>query len=271
MRSLTAVAAVVPSFPPAAIEAVCRELAEAVTGAQIANLLAPLHVREAPAEQTNTKWKRFFNAVTEKQNKQQDGRPVIRLITEVMQPVRFSTPEEHEKHRVAVNERLLLYGYEVREDGKVRRAAKARTVSEARERADALKAELQRRDVHADVLAFCRPELLQQNYFHAVLEATKSVADKIRSRTGLTGDGASIVDQAFGLGQGAPMLAFNDLSTEWERSEHKGLAMLCKGLFSTFRNPTAHAPKVRWTVERKEALDLLTLASMLHRRLDDAR
>jgi len=271
VRSFGAVAVVVPSFPPAAIEAVCRELAEAVTGAQIANLLAPLNVHEAPAEQTNTKWKRLFNAVAAKQNQQQDGRPLIRLITEVMQPVRFATPEDHENHRVALNARLLLHGYEVREDGKVGRAVKAQTVSEAQQRADALKAELQRRDVHPDVLAFCRPELLQQNYFHAVLEATKSVADKIRARTGLTGDGASIVDQAFGLGQGAPMLAFNDLNTEWDRSEHTGLAMLCKGLFSTFRNPTAHAPRVRWTVERREALDLLTLASMLHRRLDGAR
>ena len=35
--------------------------------------------------------------------------------------------------------------------------------------------------MHPDVLAFCRAELLQQNYFHAVLEASKSVADKLRS------------------------------------------------------------------------------------------
>jgi hypothetical protein len=32
------------------------------------------------------------------------------------------------------------------------------------------------------VLAFCRPELLADNYFHAVLEATKSVASAIRLR-----------------------------------------------------------------------------------------
>jgi uncharacterized protein (TIGR02391 family) len=265
------VASEVPPFPAPAIEAICRELAEAVTGAQIANLLVPLRVREAPAEQTNTKWKRLFNAVVDRQNKQGDGRPLVRLIAEVMQPVRFASPEEHEAHRSAINTRLYLYGYEVRDDGKVARVAKARTISEAQERADLLKAELERREVHPDVLAFCRSELLQQNYFHAVLEATKSVADKIRARTGLTGDGSSIVDQAFGLSRGAPMLAFNDLSTEWERSEHTGLATLCKGLFSTFRNTTAHAPKVRWSVERQEALDLLTLASMLHRRLDDAR
>jgi uncharacterized protein (TIGR02391 family) len=43
-----------------------------------------------------------------------------------------------------------------------------------------------------------------------------------------------------------------------------------KGLFSTFRNPTAHAPRMVWATSRARALDMLTLASMLHRRLDDA-
>ncbi len=67
-----------------------------------------------------------------------------------------------------------------------------------------------------------------------------------------------------------PRLAFNALATDWEQSEHNGLAMLLKGLFSTFRNPTAHAPRVAWATSREEALDMLTLSSMLHRRLDSA-
>jgi hypothetical protein len=37
-----------------------------------------------------------------------------------------------------------------------------------------------------DVLKFCREELVADNYFHAVLEAVKSIADKLRVRTGLT-------------------------------------------------------------------------------------
>lgn len=43
-----------------------------------------------------------------------------------------------------------------------------------------------------------------------------------------------------------------------------------KGMFSTFRNPAAHAPKVAWATSRSDALDILTLESMLHRRLDKA-
>ena len=48
------------------------------------------------------------------------------------------------------------------------------------------------------------------------------------------------------------------------------LAALIKGMFGTFRNTTAHAPKIRWEIDLDDALDLLTLAPMLHRRLDAA-
>lgn len=45
---------------------------------------------------------------------------------------------------------------------------------------------------------------------------------------------------------------------------------LLKGLFGTFRSPTAHAPKITWAIAERDALDLLTLVSLLHRRLDQA-
>ena len=256
-------------FSPATVEEICRVLGEAVTGSQIPNLIAPLQAPEAPGEETNTKWKRLFNAVATAQNRQHDGRPLIRLLSVVMNPVRFSSQAQFDECRAQVNAKLLFSGLKVREDGKIAREAQAATVAEAQQRASDLRAELTRRDVHPDVLRFCRAELLQQNYFHAVLEASKSVADKLRTKVGEDGDGSALVDAACSIKSG-PQLAFNNLATEWERSEQTGIAMLMKGLFSTFRNPAAHAPRVLWATSRSEALDMLTLASMLHRRLDDA-
>ena len=88
---------------------------------------------------------------------------------------------------------------------------------------------------------------------------------------GITSDGAGLVDQAFGFRSGSlPLLAFNTLRTEPERSEHRGVLNLLKGLFGTFRNTTAHAPKIKWRIEEQDALDMLSLASLLHRRLDQA-
>ena len=137
--------------------------------------------------------------------------------------------------------------------------------------ADRLRQKLIERGVHSDVLKFCRAELVQKNYFHAVLEASKSVAQKIRDMSGFTSDGSTLVDESFRIGKKAyPVLAFNQLSTDSERSEHNGLMNLMKGFFGTFRNPTAHAPRIAWQVTEQDALDMMTLASLLHRRLDNA-
>lgn len=49
---------------------------------------------------------------------------------------------------------LLLSGYQVRQDGKLERVRVAATLSEAQQRADELRAELARRNVHPDVRHF---------------------------------------------------------------------------------------------------------------------
>ncbi len=258
-----------PPFSASTVEQVCRVLGDVVIGSQIPNLIAPLKVSESAIEAQNTKWKRLFNAVAAAQNRLGDGRPLIRLVGDVMAPVRFKTPAAFEECRVLVNERLLLSGFRVAADGILEKVKPATSLAEAQQRADDLRAELIRRAVHEEVLRFCRAELLERNYFHAVLEASKSVFERVRGLTGLQDDGAGLVDATCSLASG-PRVAFNDLATESERSEQTGLALIMKGLYSTFRTPAAHAPRIAWATSRADALDMLTVASMLHRRLDKA-
>ncbi|MFY0570607.1 TIGR02391 family protein [Archangium lansingense] len=104
----------------------------------------------------------------------------------------------------------------------------------------------------------------------AVLEATKSVAQKIRDRTGLVSDGVQLVNEAFSFNGVVPYLALSSLVTQTEQGEQRGFMTLLNGVFGTFRNPVAHAARVSWQVSEQDALDLLTLASYLHRRLDAA-
>ena len=143
---------------------------------------------------------------------------------------------------------------------------KVTTLADAERRAQDLRADLVKRGVHPDVLQFCKAELLADNYFHAVLEATKSVAAKLRARTGLTDDGGILVDHA--LSGDVPMLAINTLKSESEKSEQRGFANLLKGTFGMFRNTTAHEARILWTMEKADAEDLLSLTSLIHRRLD---
>src|ERR1700736_1832034 len=173
--------------------------------------------------------------------------------------------------REELNKILAFAGYELTERGTIQTVTPAHTLTDAQRRANRLRADREKRAVHSDVLRACRAALLQENYFHVVLEATKSIAQKLRDRTDLTSDGAELADAALALGKhGMPLLAFNTLRTDSEISEQNGLLNLVKGLFGTFRNPTAHAPKISWNMTEPDALDLLTMASFIPRRLDNA-
>lgn len=103
---------------------------------------------------------------------------------------------------------------------------------------------------------------------HAVQEAVKSVADKIRRRTDLHDDGALLVDRAFG-GE-PPMLAINPRQTVSEKSEQSGFANLVRGTFGMFRNPTAHEARIRLAMTKTDAEDLLTIVSLIHRRINSS-
>jgi len=71
---------------------------------------------------------------------------------------------------------LAFAGMCVTEAGELESTEKASTLSEAKRRAQELRADLISRGAHPDVLRFCSEELLADNYFHAVLEAVKKLA-----------------------------------------------------------------------------------------------
>jgi uncharacterized protein (TIGR02391 family) len=237
-----------------------------LTGPEIAFLIASAKMVD-PGEMT--KRRRIYNAFAESQNSKRNRTHVLQFIRLAMSPARYSRePHRFEPMRAALNQALAFAGLVVDESGTVASAEKATTLPEAQRRARDLRADLEGRGVHPDVLAFCRAELLADNYFHAVQEAVKSVADKIRTKTGLTDDGGTLVDRA--LGGDPPMLAINARSTVSEKSEQSGFANLVKGAFGMFRNPTAHEARIHWAMTKADAEDLLTIVSLIHRRLDSS-
>ena len=257
-------------FPSGDLEALCKVLADTdtgLTGSEIAHTLAQIDVSDT--DPTITKWKRLYNALADDQNKRQYGNKVLSFIAKALQPTRYiNNRENYESMLMGVNTVLAFHGLEFRDDGKFHIIKPVSTLAEAEKRAQNLKISVFDRNLHKDLLRFCRAELLQDNYFHAVLEATKSVASKVRSLTGLDSDGARLIDDAFGGTN--PILKINAFKTDTEKSEQRGFTNLAKGLFGTFRNPTAHAPKIEWNLEEQDALDLFTLASYVLRRIDNS-
>lgn len=263
----------VPPFTSQQLEAIAKVLADTgtgLTGSQIGHLLSVCQISDP--NPSLTKWKRLYNALAAFQHEHHVGNHVVVFIQKAIDPVTYtSEPEVFQERRGALNGILALCGMTVGEDGKLRYVQPATTLDEVLARADRLKDLLRQRNVHADVLKYCNAEIVAKNYFHAVFEAMKSVAAKLRALSGLTLDGAALVDAAVGFSETrSPLIAINAFNTPTLRGEQRGFASLLTGLYGTIRNPLAHDPKIEWDMSEQDALDILTMLSLIHRKLDKA-
>ena len=262
----------IPKIDKAALQSISDILGDTdkgFTGSQIGRYLQECCINDPLP--SYTKRHRLFEALNKKQDSDGCANNVLAFIQHSMSPVRHHDAQEwFEDTRAKLNNVLAFAGFQLQQNGKITEVKKAVTHNEAIARASRLRESLIARKVHPDVLLFCKEELLVDNYFHSVFEATKSVAEKIRQKTGLLSDGATLVDAAFAFKSSIPFLALNSLQTESEQSEQNGFMNLLKGLFGTFRNTTAHAPKITWSINEQDALDIMSLVSLVHRRLDNS-
>lgn len=257
-----------PPFPAGALEQVCKLIGELYSGTELTRIMAQIPLRSDPGEGI-TKWRRLAYAVSSNQASTQSGNAVIALITTAMRPDRILDRADAARHtRDELNQVLSLVAMKVREDGRVGRAMRAHTTDEAQDRTEHLRALLLRRGAHNEVLSYCRPELLRKDYYEAVFEAIKGLGSRVRQLTGIDADGYRLMDSA--MAGAEPVLRINALRTRTQRDEQLGVANLAKGLFSAFRNPAAHEPRIEWTLTEQDALDVLGTLSMIHRRLDGA-
>ncbi|PKO33184.1 MAG: TIGR02391 family protein [Betaproteobacteria bacterium HGW-Betaproteobacteria-7] len=256
-----------PPFKPEHFESIARELGDFVTGTQLDQLFATRGISDISGQ--STKWRRIHISLLARQEADRCGNNVAAFIMTVMAPGRsVGDQARYETVRSALNKVLIFDGLQLGEDGQFRQVSAANTIGEAKRRAEGMAFRLRGRDIHPEILRYCREELMQENYFHAVFEAAKSLAQRLRDMTGLPLDGAALIDKCFAESQ--PLIWINALRTETERSEHKGFALLLKGAFAAIRNPTAHEPRILWQGE-DDAADYFTLLSLLHRKLDSAR
>jgi uncharacterized protein (TIGR02391 family) len=256
----------VPPFSEGLVESLAKELGECGSGSEISRVLSGRGLVDDSGE--STKWRRLYRVFLDSQRQHGCANHIVAFIAAFLAPDRFhGRIEEFESHRQNLNAILAFAGLEYGKDGKFRTCQVAETLDEAEQRVRTIRAKFQGRRLHPEVLKYCRSELLQDNYFHAVFEAAKGLAQRIREKSGVEADGAALVDRVFALDR--PVLAINSLRTETEKSEHKGFASLLKGCFAAVRNPLAHEPKILWQGE-DDAADYLSLISLLHRKLDDS-
>jgi uncharacterized protein (TIGR02391 family) len=197
------------------------------------------------------------------------GNNVLSFVLKILSPKRYNDEAQFETDRTRINEKLLFEGIEITKRGEARIVEKARTISEAKERSIKIKQKVHGIGIHHEIIPYCEEEWLHENYFHAILEITKSVAERLRQKSGYVSDGAELVDDCFCLGKDKkPMLAFNKLLNPSDESVHKGFSNFCKGFFSMYRNPKAHNPKIFDDTELSQMTEVLVIASIIHNKLD---
>ena len=236
-----------------------------LTGSEIGHLLQSTRI--ADINPGITKWKRLHNALANAHQIRGSGNHILEFIANVFEPAKWVSERERYKNLINdINMVLAFHGLEFRDNGKFHKIKQVDNLTDAEKRARRLHRILEERELHPNVFEYCNAELLENNFFYAVLESSKGIADNIRNKSGLTSDGAELVDLAFGGND--PILKINSFSSETERSEQRGFTNLLKGLFGTFRNPTAHALRSEWNMSEIDALDLFSLVSYVFRRID---
>jgi uncharacterized protein (TIGR02391 family) len=212
---------------------------------------------------------RIYYSLKARQSQDGCANNVLNFITRVINPKRYTEEALFEKHRTTVNEKLLYEGIEINKSGLSNNVDKAKTISEAKARSLKIKEKVHGIGIHYEILPYCESEWLNENYFHAILEITKSVAERLRRKSGYNTDGSVLVDNCFGLGSDRkPMLAFNLLKTDTDISEHTGFANFIKGFFSMYRNPKAHDPKLLEDTQLTEMTEVLVVATIIQNKLD---
>ena len=212
----------------------------------------------------------LYNCLVTEINKSHSFCKIISFLQAALNPALYTSNDSRQKYRYLVEETnkvLLFAGLSIDQSGQLVEVSQAQTLTEVDRRVNHLKKALYDRAIHSEVQKYCVEDYLRADYYDAVFEATKGLAERVRQISGLTTDGGTLFQTAFSKND--PYIFFNAMKTDSERSEYTGLKELLEAIFHLVRNPAAHTPKVNWKTDETKALDILTLISFAHKYLDE--
>lgn len=212
----------------------------------------------------------LYNCLATEINNTHSFSKIFSFLQAALNPALYTSANNREKYKYLLEETnkvLLFVGLSIDQSGRLVEVPQAQTLTEVDQRVNHLKKALYDRAIHSEVQKYCVEDYLRSDYYDAVFEATKGLAERVRQISGLTTDGGTLFQTAFSKND--PYVFFNSLSTESERSEFTGLKELLEAIFHLVRNPAAHTPKINWKTDETKALDILTLISFAHKYLDE--
>jgi len=218
----------------------------------------------------NNKRDWLYNCFAEEMNKSRSTQKVFLFIEKAMNPVSFTGEESRQQYAYfmdELNKILVLIGFSIDNTGKLSEVTRATTLDEADRRVNGLKQQLYYRAIHSEVTRYCIKDYLRKDYYDAVFEASKGLAERVRVISGLKDDGGKLFQTAFSTKD--PYVFINMMKTDSEKNEFIGVGKLLESITNLLRNPAAHTPKINWKTDEAKALDALTLISIAHKYLDE--
>jgi len=212
----------------------------------------------------------LYNCFANEINTHQTFEKIYSFIERALSPVSYTNEASRDKYNFLLEETnkvLLLFGLSMTKEGRLTEVVEAKTLDEVDRRVNNLRRLLYNRAIHHEVEKYCIKDYLRKDYYDAVFEASKGLAERVRQITGLSADGSALFQKAFAKND--PYIFFNALKTDSDINEFTGLKELLESIFHLVRNPAAHTPKVNWKMDETKALDILTLISFAHKYLDE--
>ena len=185
----------------------------------------------------------LYNCLVAEINKSKSFSRVFSFLQAALNPASYTSVDSRQKYRYLLEETnkiLLFAGLSIDQSGRLVAVSQAETLTEVDQRVNHLKKALYDRAIHSEVQKYCIEDYLRADYYDAVFEAAKGLAE--RQISGLTTDGGILFQTA--LSKNDPYIFFNAMKTDSERSEFTGLKELLEAIFHLVRNPAAHTQKL---------------------------
>jgi hypothetical protein len=181
------------------VTSVLVDIEEGLTGMEIGDPLLRLKMDDpAPGA---IKRNRLTKPFVARESEEQSPKRIVTFLVAVMGAVRSRDRLDMvTRCHNGLNERLAFVGLYVMAAGRVVRGACAQIRVQASGIATSIAGESQRRRAHPKVLKDRSVWVLKQTKFRACGKTTKSIFKHLRSLTGASGDGASLVRSALSLG-----------------------------------------------------------------------
>lgn len=258
--------AYINKFNVQSIESISYTIGDILTGSKISTMFNQLNLIDNSNE--STKWKRLNFVMCKSQETFNCGNKIVEIIEYVFFPTSswFDSVSQYSDCMNKINKCISFYGLELNAEGKIYKTKHSTTMSEANERYDLLKSKLLERNIHPLIMKFCTKDIVVEDYFSIIIEASKSIYERIRQMTGIELDGNKLIFACFD--KDYPIVVCNSLKTETEQNIYNGLRSILISIGQIGRNPRSHTPKIYSYDNLENCLDILNIISFAHKMLD---